>query len=303
MSRSLIVGLVTLSVAAFAVGGWAPASEEVGESSKKATDESQAASVSNDSQKAAATKRKEAKEVELFQAMADGVIDVKFIARSDEKAQIIFKNNVKQPVNVRLPEAFAGVPVLAQFGQGGVGGVGGQGLGGTGLGGGGLGGGAQALGGGFGGLGGGGLGIGGGFGGGFFNVAPEATRRITVNTVCLDHGKHDPTPHIPFEIKPIEDYVERPAVIEVVKAFGRGELARGAAQAATWHLNNDVSWRELATKPRGMRHPLTGRRPSWFSAFEIRAAMAVAEHARRIAADPSSPGDYTADYRSTGGGR
>jgi hypothetical protein len=236
--------------------------------------------------------------------MKDDVIEVKFIAKSDEQAQIILKNNTKQPVSIKLPEAFAGVPVLAQIGVGGgVGGVGGLG-GQTGLGAGGLGGGAQALGGGFGGgLGGlgGGLG-GGGFGGGFFNVAPEATRRFSVDTVCLDHGKPDPTPRIPFEIKPIDEYVERPAVVEVVKAFARGELERGAAQAATWHLNNDVSWQELATKTMGERHPITRQRLPWFSALEIRVAMAASEHARKIAESAEKATDsYAAEYQPAAG--
>jgi hypothetical protein len=259
-----------------------------------------AASASKDAAEVSKTNRKDAQEVEFFQAIKDDLIEVRFIAKNDEKAQIILKNKLKQPVNVKLPDAFAGVPVLAQQVGGGFGG--GQGIAG-GLGTGGAGGGAQALGGGFGGggLGGGGLGIGGGFGGGFFNVAPEATRKLSVDTVCLDHGKPNPTPRIPFEIKPIEEYVERPEVVEVVKAFARGELERGAAQAATWHLNNDVSWQELATKTRGMRHPVTGRRPSWFSVLEIRTAMAAAEHARRIAQSPDeTSGDYAADYRPDG---
>jgi hypothetical protein len=298
MSRSLLVGLVTIGLVACAAGGLTLASE--GDAASTANGPSKDSAADD-----AKLRRKQAQEVEFFQAMKDDLIDVKFIARSDEKAQIILKNNTKRPVNVKLPDAFAGVPVLAQIGGvGGVGGIGQGGLGGGGIGTGGLGGGAQALGGGFGG---GGLGIGGGFGGGglgggFFNVAPEATKRISVDTVCLDHGKPDPTPRIPFEIKPIDEYVERPEVVEVVKAFARGEVNRSTAQAATWHLNNDVSWQELATKTRGMRHPLTGQRPSWFSAYEIKAAMAVAEHARKIAeSSEKTADDYAADYQSAAG--
>jgi hypothetical protein len=296
MSRSLLIVPVTLAVVALAAGALSFAAEEAG-STQGTTHKSAEKSASATAAKSSKSRR-QAQEVEFFQAMQDKLIDVKFIAKSDEQAQIILKNRTKVPVNVKLPEAFAGVPVLAQVGGiGPGGGLGGGGLGGGGLGQGGLGGGSQSLGGGFGGggLGGGGLGIGGGFGGGFFNVAPEATRRLTVNTVCLDHGKPDPTPRIPYEIKPLDQHVDRPEVIEVVKAFARGELSRGTAQAATWHLNNAVSWQELATKTRGMRHPLTGTRPSWFSVDEIRTAMAVAEHARQIAKESE---EYTPDYQS-----
>jgi hypothetical protein len=267
MSRLPLVALLTLGFAAFTDCGAALADE------------------------------KEVREVEFFQAIQESVIEVKFIPRNEEQAQIIFTNKTKEPLHVRLPEAFAGVPVLAQLGGGiGGGGFGGGGLGG-GLGTGGLGGGAQGLGGGFGGgVGGGGLGIGAGMGGGFFSIPPEVTKKVKVQTLCLDHGKADPTPRIPYEIRPIGTYVDRPEVVEVVKAFARGELAHSAAQAATWHLNSDVSWQELATKTRGMRHPLTGRRPSWFSPVEIKLAVSIAEEARRIA----RTSDSSDEYASTG---
>ena len=60
-----------------------------------------------------------AKSVELFAAMQAKEIDVKFIPKDDHEARVIIKNNTKQPLTVRLPEAFAGVPVLAQRAPGG----------------------------------------------------------------------------------------------------------------------------------------------------------------------------------------
>ncbi|MBN1854230.1 MAG: hypothetical protein JW829_15990 [Pirellulales bacterium] len=159
---------------------------------------------------------------------------------------------------------------MAQFGGGGgnLGGGGGSNWGG----------GSQGTGGGWGG--GGGMG---GMGGGMFNVAPEQTRKISVNTVCLDHGKPDPNPRIPYEIRPVESYVHRADVIELIKAFGRGEIHPGAAQAAAWHLNNDISWQELKNKMRGPKDPRFGPQTAYFSAYEIQAAMSVAQEARRLA--------------------
>lgn len=299
MSRSLLVALLTLGIVGLAAPARMPASDEeaeqrADESTSNADSTSGASAASGGILQADRTQG----QVDLFQAIEDDVIEVKFIPRNEAEARVIFTNKTEQPVSIKLPEAFAGVPVLAQFGGGGLGGgLGGGGLGGAGGYGGGAGGGAQGLGGGFGGGlgGGGGLGIG-GAGGGFFNVPPEKTRQLKVGTVCLDHGKPDPTPRIPYEIRPIDSYVERPEVVEVVKAFARGELARGAAQAATWHLNNDVSWRELAAKTRGMRHPVTGRRPSWFSPLEIKVGMAVAQKARQMV--QSTDGYSSAVHRS-----
>ncbi len=203
--------------------------------------------------------------IDLFRAMEDGTIDAKFIARSSSKGRLVLTNKTKQPVNVRLPDAFAGVPALAQFGGGGGGGRGGGGGGG--------GGGNQSVGGG----GGGGRG-GGGRGGGGFNIPPEKITRIDLPLVCLDHGLKDPSSSKPYEIRPIEDHVDRPAVIEVVKAFARGQLPRGAAQAAVWHLNNDVSWEELSAKLTGTKRNLV--RHPYFSDQEMRAAMNIAQEAR-----------------------
>src|SRR3954471_11266823 len=131
--------------------------------------------------------------VDLFAAVDSGKVNAKFIALNDHAAKLIVTNNTKQPMNLRLPEAFAGVPVAAQFGGGG-GARGGGGGGRGGRGGGsstsGGGGGQQSVGGGGGGggLGGGG---GGGGGGGFFSVPPERTEKIEIAVVCLDHGLRD----------------------------------------------------------------------------------------------------------------
>src|SRR5438876_9486158 len=68
-----------------------------------------------------------AESVEMFAAIEAGDIKVKLTAKNDHEAQIRIKNNTDRPLSVRLPEAFAGVPVLAQFGAGGgVGGAGGR---------------------------------------------------------------------------------------------------------------------------------------------------------------------------------
>jgi hypothetical protein len=226
--------------------------------------------------KTVAATANDANSVEFFRAMDEGQIDAKFIAFNDRAARLIITNKLKQPVHLQLPEAFAGVPVVAQFGGGGGGGRAG---GGGGFGGGGTGGGQQSVGGG---LGGGGGGLGGGGGGGFFSIPPEQSAKINVAVVCLDHGLQNPSSSNPYEIVPADEHLDRPAVIELLKAFGRGELQHGAAQAAAWHLNSDMSWNELAAKLQGTRRSL--RRPPYFSRDEIQAGIAYASEAARLAA-------------------
>ncbi len=84
---------------------------------------------------------------DILDAEKAGLIDVKYIPNDSRSAQIVIDNKSDQPLTLRLPKAFVGVPVLAQFGQGGIGGGMGGGMGG--------GGGQAAGGGGMGGMGGG----------------------------------------------------------------------------------------------------------------------------------------------------
>jgi hypothetical protein len=204
---------------------------------------------------------------ELFAAAAKGDIEVKMIVKDSTTGQVIITNKTKKPLSIQLPEAFAGVPVLAQFG-----GVGGAGLGGgnnnNNI--------NQGIGGGFGGIGGGGLG-GGGFGGGLFNIGPEKVAKIKFQAVCLDHGRPDPNPRIPYEIRPIESYVSKGEVIEVVKMLANGELPQASAQAATWHLNNGLSWNELATKI-GVKH-LNGTTEPYFTPNQLEVGLAASRAA------------------------
>ncbi|MCC7476442.1 MAG: hypothetical protein IT425_13700 [Pirellulales bacterium] len=234
--------------------------------------------------------------VDLFEAMSDHRVDVMFIAKSDRDARVIIKNNTQQPLNVKLPQAFAGVPALAQFGGGGRGGggFGGGGRGGGGFGGGG--GGQQSVGGSFGGGGGGGIGGGGG-GGGFFSIPPDQAAKLDVKVVCLDHGLRTPNSSSAYNIVPAEEFLEdRPAVVELLKAFGSGELQQGAVQAAAWHLNNGLTWQELSAKLQGTRRSVS--RASYFTQEELRAGLAYANEATRLAQENAS--QYAAAKKARG---
>jgi hypothetical protein len=206
--------------------------------------------------------------VDLFDGMKNGTIEGKVVPLSDHQARIFITNKTDQPLSIKLPDAFAAVP-LAQFGGGG----GGRGGGGGGGGGrsssrssSGSGGQNQSSGGGLGGSGGGG----GGGGGGLFSVPPEKTAEIDAATLCLDHGLRDPSPSVPYKLVPADEHLDRPAVVELLKAFGRGDLDHQAAQAAAWHLNNDMTWDELAAQQTGTKRSIN-RRP-YFTAEQLKAA-------------------------------
>ena len=61
---------------------------------------------------------------DLFEAEERQQVSIQYIPNNSKSAQIIVPNRTRSPQTLRLPAAFAGVPVLAQRG----GGMGGAGL-------------------------------------------------------------------------------------------------------------------------------------------------------------------------------
>jgi hypothetical protein len=222
--------------------------------------------------------------VELFAAIKAGDIDLRLIPKDSTTGLVMIKNKTKKPLSIKLPEAVAGVPVLAQGGFGaGMGAGGGNNNGNSNQ--------NQSMGMGMGGMGMGGgmMGGMGGMGGGFFNVAPEKLAKVPVVGVCLEHGKKDPNARVPYELRPIETVAQNLEVIEVVKMLNRGEVDQHTAQAATWHLANGLSWQELSSKI-GVKH-LNGRVEPYFTRRHLELAMRVAREASRRAenAEKSAP--------------
>lgn len=238
-------------------------------------------------------------EIELFDGIQSKQLDVRVIALGSNRANVILENKLAEPVLVRLPEVFAAVPVLGQFGgQFGIGGGQGGGLFGGNQGqfgqGGGLNGGqggqggGQGLGGGFGqgqgqggggqfGAGGGGqFGVGGGRG--LFRVESGRPAKLQVEMVCLEHGKPDPNPRMKYTIVPLEQFNSDPKVTELCKLLAAGKVHQNVAQAAAWNIANGVSWDALAKKNRRESY-YTGNE-KYFTHEEIRDAVELTGHCR-----------------------
>jgi hypothetical protein len=187
---------------------------------------------------------------DLFEAEERQLVSLRYIPNDAKSAQIIVTNRTKRPLTLRLPVAFAGIPVLAQMG--GMGGMGGGNQGGFAAGG--IGGGPQTTAGGGGGLGGqgmngmGGGGMGMGGGGGAFSIPPEKTRTFRVPTVCVEYGKHEPSSRMPYKLTKAETFSSDPKLTYVLESLGRGELSQKVAQAAAWHIANGLTWEKLATE-------------------------------------------------------
>ncbi|MEN6558068.1 MAG: hypothetical protein ABFC54_07805 [Thermoguttaceae bacterium] len=199
--------------------------------------------------------------VEMFSAMQRGDIAVKFIPKDSTQARVLIENKTDRPLNVKLPDAFAGVPVLAQSGRSGrSGGSSRDSSSGN-----------QSSGGGMGGMGG---------GMGMFNIAPEKVGQLKVTTVCLEHGKREPNERMAYEIRPLESVTSKPGVRELCQLLGNGKISQRAAQAAAWHLNNDMSWQQLAAKQLRFTN---GTSRSYFTADELHGGMELCSAAIRLA--------------------
>ncbi|MEZ6050930.1 MAG: hypothetical protein R3C02_05980 [Planctomycetaceae bacterium] len=185
-----------------------------------------------------------AERVDLFDGIESEALEVKMIAKNSLGGHLLIENKTDQPLTVDMPESIVGVHVLAQIGGGGGGFGGSGGSGGAG------GGGGQSTGGGLGGGGGGGggsFGSGGGGGGqGFFSIPPEKTVMVPYTSVCLEHGKAEPRPSMTYQVVRTEEYTQNPALQELLKLVASGKIPSSVAQAAAWHLSDEMSWEELA---------------------------------------------------------
>jgi hypothetical protein len=245
--------------------------------------------------------------VDFFTAEKDGDIKVKVIPKDATGGSILVTNKTDKPLTIKLPDAFVGVPVAAQFGgMGGMGGMGGGMNGGMGGMGGGMGGGMNqamgggmgmgGMGGGMGGMGGGMGGMGGGMGGmgggGFFRVEPAKVGKLKMVTVCLEHGKKDPNAHIEYKLMPADSYTKNSDTLEALKMLGRGEVDQRSAQAAVWNTENDMDWKSLANKI-GVKH-LNGSTEPFFEAAHIARGMQIVQEAQRRGEQSKSSSESTA---------
>jgi hypothetical protein len=221
---------------------------------------------------------------DVLEAESQGLVQVKYIPNDSRSAQIIVTNVSRKPVTLRLPTAFAGVPVLAQMMGMGMGGGGG----GAGFGAGGIGGGAQTTGGGgMGQQGMNGLGGGMGGGGGAFSIPPQKTRVLRVTTVCLEHGKPEPSPRYPYKLSAIDSFSTDPKLAVVLEGLGRGAVPQKVAQAAAWHLSSGLSWERLAAEK--IDHAGGVPDEAYFTPVELHAAQQlVAMATQRVEAAGSA---------------
>ena len=223
--------------------------------------------------------------VEFFSALDQGQIAATVIPRDSRQLTVQVENKTDKPLSIRLPESIGAVPALAQMlnpGQlpannGWLNNPQQQ---------------PQGIGAPFGGPQGGNLFQGGQQfnmpGGPLFNVLPGKIVKKKLPCVCLEFGKPDPRPRIPYRIERLENVSSKPKVRELLAVLGRGACSQKTAQIAAWHLANDMSWEQLA----GLKHKLAnGSTRPRFSAADLQLAKRVVE--QLPSAKPPKPPEST----------
>jgi hypothetical protein len=227
--------------------------------------------------------------VEFFSALDQGQIAATVIPRDSRQLTVQVENKTDKPLSIRLPESIGAVPALAQMlNPGQFPGNNGwldnpqqqpQGLGAP-----------------FGGpqMGNNVFQQGQQFnlpGGPLFNVLPGKIVKKKLPCVCLEFGKPDPRPRIPYRIERLENVSSKPEVRELLAVLGRGGCRQKTAQIAAWHLANDMSWEQLAR----LKHKLAnGSTRPRFSAADLQLAKRLV--GQLPSAKPPKPAE-SAGYR------
>ena len=127
---------------------------------------------------------------------------------------------------------------------------------------------------------GGGMGGMGGMGGGMgmFNVPPEKVGQSRSPPSASNTARREPRAADPLRNQADGELHHQARRPRVVQMLGNGQINQRAAQAAAWHLNNGMSWQELAAKRLRFAN---GTSQPYFSPAEIQAGMQIAADGRQ----------------------
>jgi hypothetical protein len=234
----------------------------------------------------------DAERIELFAGIETGAISARITPKDSRSGAIFLENLTDRPLTVEMPAAVVGVHVLPQDGLLDPTGPVGQGNRN----------GSQPVGTGF--PTGSGPGVGnvnGNNGIGptptFFSIPPERVARIGYQSVCLAYGKNEPRPGNTYRLVRPEEFSKDPALHELLKLIGTGSLEPNAAQAAAWHVANDMNWQELAA----LKHnAASGPDRPLFSRAHLVVAERIVAEARSRAAEAVTESKTSAAERSSG---
>jgi len=108
--------------------------------------------------------------------------------------------------------------------------------------------------------------------GGVFSVSPGKVVRKTLKSVCLQYGIPEPGPRNRYKLAPIDEVASNDQVSRLLGYLTPAN--QRVVQLAAWHLNNKMSWDQLA---RVRIPPGNGRSVQPFQRRELEAAYQLVE--------------------------
>ncbi len=78
-----------------------------------------------------------------------------------------------------------------------------------------------------------------------FCFIPGRAVILQLRSVCLEHDRPGPNPRHHYEVRPLDKVTNIKGVYEICAMMGRGDIDHQVAQVAAWHLNNQITWRQL----------------------------------------------------------
>ena len=100
---------------------------------------------------------------------------------------------------------------------------------------------------------------------------------------------------VKYEIKPLVEIAEKPEVAEICSMLGRGKIKQSTAQLAAWHLNNGMSWREIA----GIRHKLGFTSKPVYTSVEVAAAKKAVDKATKAVKKRATTAEKQSESQNT----
>jgi hypothetical protein len=204
----------------------------------------------------------------VFQAAKDKKFEARLVQQSERGGFLLLRNVTGEDLNVRFPDAFVGVNVI---GSGAAQQFGGQGT-------------AQST----------GIAVTSGQSRlaarndtpEVFLVAAGETIRLPVTSVCLEYGKPTPNAKLRYVIMPVEQYSRNSVFHKLLPLFTKTKISQRVAQAAAWHVANDLSWAELSS----ILNSRSSVPVPLFTSNDLRLAQALVEKATLEAAKKEDVG-------------
>lgn len=122
-----------------------------------------------------------------------------------------------------------------------------------------------------------------------FSVPAGKTVAVRAPTVCLDYGRREPTPRMPYRLVALETVSPDPRLSVILGGLATGHVSQKVAQAAAWHLSSGRTWEQLAAEV----IKRAGGDPDvpFFSAAELAAAQRAVAIATKVVGDQAPSAD------------